>query len=394
MSQTSRLNSTEAFSSTLFEVMKAIQPGISSLHLTEFRYALENLLPEEGWAAVRLDSQEEIEALIDSRDFYESIQSKPRIADRIILDRKIAHLTQMLFRGLQEGKYSRDWIGRKFYFDVRGFIFLPRTNYFTEIARTHLGGKPYKSFEKRQARLEDFQGVGYNDFMVANEEIDQLFIESIQKIITIRGTPVLITLAGPTAAGKTEITERIQSELESMGKKVTTIEVDNFLLDRDNREDKPMGKETTHFDILKHALQEILRGKKVTIPRYDFVNATSSHDPSGSLRTGRTPLEIEPADIIFMEGNFPFHIEEIARLIGLKIVYLTDDPIRLKRKWKRDIDYRKKYDPAYFRNRFFKTQFLRAEDIYRLLIQVSDIVVDTSGASLWAVPEIAEVLDL
>ena len=76
MSQTSRLNSTEAFSSTLFEVMKAIQPGISSLHLTEFRYALENLLPEEGWAAVRLDSQEEIEALIDSRDFYESIQSE------------------------------------------------------------------------------------------------------------------------------------------------------------------------------------------------------------------------------------------------------------------------------------------------------------------------------
>ena len=236
--------------------------------------------------------------------------------------------------------------------------------------------------------------MGYNDFMEANEEIDQAFIESIQKIITIRGTPVLITLAGPTAAGKTEITERIQSELESMGKKVTTIEVDNFLLDRDNREDKPMGKETTHFDTLKHALQEILQGKKVSIPRYDFVNATSSHDPSGSLRTGRTPLEIEPADIIFMEGNFPFHIEEIARLIGLKIVYLTDDPIRLKRKWKRDIDYRKKYDPAYFRNRFFKTQFLRAEDIYRPLMQVSDIVVDTSGASLWAVPEIAEVLDL
>ena len=60
-----------------------------------------------------------------------------------------------------------------------------------------------------------------------------------------------------------------------------------------------------------------------------------------------------------MEGNFPFHIDEIARLIGIKIVYLTDDPIRLKRKWKRDIDYRKKYDPAYFRNRFFRTQFLQ-----------------------------------
>ena len=87
-----------------------------------------------------------------------------------------------------------------------------------------------------------FQGVGYKDFMEANAEIDQALYREHQKIITIRGTPVLITLAGPTAAGKTEITERIQTEFESMGKKVTTIEVDNFLLDRDIREDKVDGK--------------------------------------------------------------------------------------------------------------------------------------------------------
>ena len=37
-----------------------------------------------------------------------------------------------------------------------------------------------------------------------------------------------------------------------MGKKTTTIEMDNFLLDRDFRDDKPMGKETTHFKLFKH----------------------------------------------------------------------------------------------------------------------------------------------
>ena len=94
-----------------------------------------------------------------------------------------------------------------------------------------------------------------------------------------------------------------------------------------------------------------------------------------------------------MEGNFPFHIEEIARLIGIKIVYLSDDPIRLKRKWKRDIDYRKKYDPAYFRNRFFRTQFLRAEDIYRPLMQVCEMVVDTTNAALWATAEIVNIIE-
>ncbi len=154
-----------------------------------------------------------------------------------------------------------------------------------------------------------------------------------------------------------------------------------------------MGKESTHFDLFIDSLAEILKGKKVFIPRYDFVNATSSHDLDGKLKDGCTPLEIEPADIIFMEGNFPFHIQELSNLIGINAVYLTDDPIRLKRKWKRDIDYRKKYDPTYFRNRFFRTQFLRAQDIYLPLMMVCDIVVDTTGASLWVTPEIKKVLN-
>jgi uridine kinase len=212
-------------------------------------------------------------------------------------------------------------------------------------------------------------------------------------LIEVRGTPILITLAGPTAAGKTEITERLLDAFDRMGKRTTTIEMDNFLLDRDFRDNKPMGKETTHFGLFKQSLLEIIQGKKITIPRYDSLTATSSHDLEGNLRPGCFPLEIQPADIIFLEGNFPFQIEEITGLIGLKIVYLTDDPIRLKRKWKRDIDYRKSYDPAHFRNRFFKTQFQRAEDVYRPQIEKCDLVVDTTAAKLWVTPETANILD-
>jgi uridine kinase len=284
-------------------------------------------------------------------------------------------------------------VRKLFYFDIRGFYFLPRSVYFTGSVLAHFGGKPFQSFKARQKYLEHLQDLGYQDFQEANAEIDQAFIGSIQKIITFRGTPILLTLAGPTAAGKTEITERLLSTFKQIGKKTTTIEMDNFLVDRDFRENKPMGRESTHFNLFKQSLQEILLGKKITIPRYDFIFATSSHDLAGNLKPGCLPLEIEPADIIFLEGNFPFQMEEIADLIGIKVVYLTDDPIRLKRKWKRDIDYRKKYDPTYFRNRFFKTQFMRAEDIYRPLMETCDMVVDTTGAALWVTPEIAEMLD-
>jgi hypothetical protein len=65
----------------------------------------------------------------------------------------------------------------------------------------------------------------------------------------------------------------------------------------------------------------------------------------------------------------------------------------LKRKWKRDIDYRKKYDLNYFRNRYFKEQFIMAEIAYRPQMKLCDMTVDTTGAALWATPEIKRILD-
>ena len=92
--------------------------------------------------------------------------------------------------------------------------------------------------------------------------------------------------------------------------------------------------------------------------------ATSSHDLDGNLKPDGVPIEIESADIIFIEGNFPFCMRKSLILIAIKVVYLTDDPIRFKRKWKRDIDYRKKYEPRYFCNRYFKDQFIMANFSY------------------------------
>ncbi len=134
-------------------------------------------------------------------------------------------------------------------------------------------------------------------------------------------------------------------------------------------------------------------GKKITIPRYDFVYATSSHDLNGSLKPDGIPIEIEPADIIFIEGNFPFLLEEVSHLIGIKVVYLTDDSVRMKRKWKRDIDYRKKYEPTYFRNRFFKDQFIMAQIAYIPQMEICDLVVDTTGAALWVTRKIMQILN-
>ncbi len=382
------------FSELLYEKMKRINPGVAELELYEFRYGLNNLYPEPGgWSSVEVDSQQDIEQRINTRDFYIGIQLKPQVAGRIVLDENIVQLTRMLVVGLVTGEYSEDWLRAHFYFDIRGFFFLTRTVYFTDQAMGHFGGKPWKSFEQKQTRFERCQGVGYKAFKEANLEVDQVLIESVKKLVAAKGTPILLTLAGPTAAGKTEIVARMRNALEQLEGKVTSIEMDNFLLDNDYRDEmgiNSLGREAYHFELFMQSLQAIIRGRKIAIPRYH--SGISSHDLDGNLKPCCTPLEIEPADVVFLEGNFPFQSKEVADLIGIKVVYLTDDPIRLKRKWKRDIDYRQKYDPNYFRNRFFRTQFLRATDCYQPQIQVCDVVVDTTGAAIWVTPEMAKIL--
>lgn len=383
------------FSETLFEKMKQISPAVDDLELYEFRYALNNLTPKAGWGSLRLEQKQDIELLVNSRAFYDGIQIKHRLNDRIVLDDQIICLTNMLFVGLVSGMYEANWVNTHFYFDVRSFLFMHRTPYFTDTVKDHLGGKPFLQFEQKQKAFERLQSVGYKAFKEANADVDRCFIESVQKLIAARGTPVLLAIAGPTAAGKTEIVERLRAAFEQAEQKTTSIELDNFLTDRDYREEKGIftqGKEALHFELFKQSLQEITAGKRISIPRYDFVYATSSHDLRGKLKPDGVPIEIEPADIIFIEGNFPFLIEEVAHLIGIKVVYLTDDPVRLKRKWKRDIDYRKKYEPTYFRNRYFKDQFIMAEIAYRPQMQICDMVVDTTGAGLWTTPEVAKIL--
>lgn len=384
------------FSETLYEKMKAIFPGIEELELYEFRYALDNLFPEKGgWASVRLRTMTGVEEWIASSDFYASIEIKPRVGDRIVLDQTIVELTNALFVGLVMGAYTPEWVRTHFYFDIRGFFFLTRTVYFTAQVVSHLGGAPFRTFEQRQKHLERHQEIGYRAFKEANAIVDQAFIESVHKLVAAKGMPIILAVAGPTAAGKTEIVERLRSSFAQAGQQVTSIELDNFLTDRDRREAlgiHTLGKDAIHFELFREALETISRGRAITIPGYDFVYATSSHNLDGTLKPGGIPIEIEPADIVFVEGNFPFLIEEVAHLIGIKVVYLTDDAVRLKRKWRRDIDYRKKYEPTYFRNRYFRNQPLMAARCYRPQMQMCDMVVDTSGAAIWTTPEIAVLL--
>lgn len=378
------------FSAALYEKMKRVNPATAELEPFEFNYALENLLPADGWQSVKLDSMQQVEALVNSKPFYLSIKLNPQKQGKPVLDDQIQHLTQMLFVGMVTGDYPLEWISQNFHFDLRGFYFLHRTQYFTPEVIAHLGGKPFRSFEPKQQQFEKAQSIGYQVFKQANAAVDECFIEIVRQTVAKHGTPLLIAIAGPTAAGKTEITSRLIETFARQGIKSTTLEMDHFLTDRDYREAHgidSLGAEALHYDLLQQCLRDLLRGKKVFTPCYDFITATSSHDLQGHLKPGQQSREIEPADLIFIEGNFPFLLPEIAPMIGVKVVYLTSDEVRLKRKWRRDMDLRKKYNLIYFLNRYFREQFLMANEVFLPQMTSCDLVVDTTGAAIWMTPE-------
>ncbi len=368
MKSTTSLYSSDGFSEVLYEKMKMISPACAGLALYEFRYALDNIAPELGWQSIIALPTAEVEAIVLDLKYFERIEIKPRKNGEIVLDERIMDLTRVLFVGLVQETYSLEWVEKNFTFDTRGFNFLVNSPYLTMDVVDYLGGKPWRQFHKGQQELERVQEVGYKDFEKANQEIDTCFIETVMRLIHKRGTPVLLAIAGPTAAGKTEIVERLCFAIEGEGKSISSVEMDNFLTDRDQREARgigSLGREALHFELFKTSLRDLCAGKAITIPRYDFKDGTSSHDLQGKLKPGRNPVIIEPADIIFVEGNAPFLYEEVAGLIGIKVVYLTADAVRLKRKWRRDIDLRKKYDPYYLRNRFFKEQYIMAVKCYQ-----------------------------
>lgn len=388
------LENNDLFAANLHQVMKAVAPVVGCMEPYEFRYSLNNITPpESNWLSISLDSTETLEKKITSQELFDSIQIKPKIDGKIVLDETVTRITQMLFVGLVTEDYSVDWVNTHFYFDPRSFNFYVRSIYVTPEIIDHLGSKPYKQFEKKQKNLELLHEVGYMDFMQSNLEVDQCFVDLVVKLIALKGAPIVLAIAGPTAAGKTEIVDRLRERFEQNHQNVAAIELDNFLTDRDGREEKGIGsfgKAALHFELFQACIKDILQGKKIFTPRYDFIDGTSSHDLAGKLKEGRKAVEIESADIIFLEGNSPFLLPEIAPLIGIKVVYITDDAVRLKRKWRRDIDYRKKYDPCYLRNRYFREQAPMAGKNYQPQLKVCDIFVDTTGAAIWVTPEIVK----
>ncbi len=110
----------------------------------------------------------------------------------------------------------------------------------------------------------------------------------------------IVLISGPSSSGKTTFAKRLGVQLKVAEMKPVAISLDNYFVDRDKTPKDENGDydfealEALDIKLFNRNLNDLLAGKKVQLPRYDFQLGKSMPD-------GQT-LQISPKHVIIVEG--------------------------------------------------------------------------------------------
>ena len=143
--------------------------------------------------------------------------------------------------------------------------------------------------------------------------------------------PIIIAIAGGSASGKTTVVSEIK---EALGEKdLVVIKHDDYYKDQSHLSLEE--RKLTNYDhpssleneLLISQLKDLISGKPIKKPIYDFV-----------IQTRSDKYEIvEPKKVIILDGILILEDERIRELADIKIFVECDEDLRLIRRIKRDM---------------------------------------------------------
>lgn len=145
---------------------------------------------------------------------------------------------------------------------------------------------------------------------------------------------MIIGIAGPSAGGKTTVTNKICENF--LSEEVSVISFDDYYKDQSALSMEQRYK--TNYDhpdafdvdmLIKH-IEKLKNGEKITKPIYDFVK----HNRSDVTE------QISSTKVIIVEGLFSLLEKKLFDLFDIKIYVETDSDICFIRRLKRDMDER------------------------------------------------------
>lgn len=139
------------------------------------------------------------------------------------------------------------------------------------------------------------------DVIKISEALHEKKIAEIANMVNQRrGEVRLILVAGPSSSGKTTFSKRLGIQLAVNGMKPHMISVDDYFVDRENT---PLDKKGNHdyealeaidVEYLNQQLLELLAGKEIEIPRFDF--------QTGKRVFNGHKLHLGAGDVLIIEG--------------------------------------------------------------------------------------------
>lgn len=142
---------------------------------------------------------------------------------------------------------------------------------------------------------------------------------------------LIIGIAGGSGSGKTTVVKAIT---ESLNKKVAVISQDSYYNDsshipvEDRKQINFDHPDAIDWDLLCQQLSELKAGKTIHQPVYSYITCTRSKDDT---------VEIQPADVIIVEGILIFSVAKLRKLLDIKIFVDAEPDDRLMRIIYRDI---------------------------------------------------------
>jgi uridine kinase len=170
----------------------------------------------------------------------------------------------------------------------------------------------------------------------------------------------VLIISGPSASGKTTTTIKIKEKLEARGFLITPLAVDNYFFNleghpRDGHGDYDFETpQAIDLDLVNSHLRQLLEGKTVTVPFYDFKRGKRSGS-SGQVSLGKKGIILvdslhglfdQMTAGIGEENKFKLYIETLSQLKDGSGHYLRWSDVRLMRRMVRDLQFRN-YDPRH-----------------------------------------------
>ena len=139
-----------------------------------------------------------------------------------------------------------------------------------------------------------------NDIILVQEALQEKRIAYIAHLIDQRPNVKFVMIAGPSSSGKTTFSHRLAIQLKTMGKRVHTIGVDDYFVNREHTPKDENGEynyevlEALDIEQFNKDMTDLNNGLEVQMPTFNF--KTGKREYKGNT------LKLNEGDILVIEG--------------------------------------------------------------------------------------------